>query len=78
MLGIRAIEIVNVPLTMICAEANVTNYLRILAIYEAKIAEICNFWTSRPVIQLINPSFQNLTNSFFARRSIDVKSAVTF
>ena len=32
--------------------------LRILASYEAKIAKICNSWTSRPVIQLINHLFK--------------------
>ena len=32
--------------------------LRILASYEAKIAKNCNFWTSRPVIKLINHLFK--------------------
>ncbi len=47
------------PLSMDCfRQCSMFNWIqlnfRILSSYEAKIAKICNLWTSRPVIQLMN------------------------
>ncbi len=39
-------------------------FLRILASYEALIAEICNFWTFMPIIQLINHLFKIWQKAF--------------
>ncbi len=45
-------------MTYITPSENYIELLRILASYEAKIAKICNFWTFRPVNQLINHLFK--------------------
>ncbi len=45
------------------------NNLTILARYEAKIANICNFWTFRLVIQLIKHLFKILQKAFLPNGS---------
>ena len=55
----------------------VTMALRILASYEAKIAKNLQLLDIQTCNSANKPFFKNLTNSLFAQRSVDVKSAVT-